>query len=78
MLCSWFLGVECVQEIYSAYKERDDEEFNTYITQPFLTSTEQDKLLEKLRDQHFFDKFAYNAQVWFPSTFLIIFRFTFV
>ena len=52
-----------MQEIYSAYKERDDEEFNTYITQPFLTSAESDKLLEKLRDQHFFDKFAYNAQV---------------
>lgn len=55
-------GVNCVQEIYSYYQENDDDEFNTYITQPFLTSSEQDKLIEKLRDQHFFEKFGYNAQ----------------
>eukprot|EP01034_Spumella_vulgaris_P027260 gene27260-33954_t len=60
-------GVECVQEIYSAYKSEDDEEFNTYITQPFLTSAEQDNLLTKLRDQGFFDKFEYDPQThgWF-------------
>lgn len=60
-------GVECVQEIYSAYKTNDDDEFNTYITQPFLTSTEQDQLLEKLRDQGFFEIFAYDNQMagWF-------------
>lgn len=56
-------GVECVQEIYEAYKTNDDDEFNTYITNPFLTSTEQDQLLEKLRDQGFFDVFAYDAQL---------------
>ena len=55
-------GVECIQEIYSAYKTNDDDEFNTYITNPFLTSTEQDQLLEKLRDQKFFEVFAYDAQ----------------
>lgn len=48
-------GADCVKGIYDAYKTNDDDEFNTYITQPFLTSTEQDKLLEKLRDQGFFD-----------------------
>ncbi|RYH12839.1 hypothetical protein EON65_37170 [archaeon] len=62
-------GVECVQEIYSAYKTNDDDEFNTYITQPFLTSKEQDMLLEKLRDQSFFDVFAYDAQV--PGWYLL-------
>eukprot|EP01033_Poteriospumella_lacustris_P000396 gene396-255_t len=56
-------GVECVQEIYQAYKTNDDDEFNTYITNPFLLSHEQDQLLEKLRDQGFFDIFAYDAQV---------------
>lgn len=55
-------GVECVQEIYSAYKTEDDDEFNSYITNPFLTSTEQDQLLNKLRDQGFFDIFDYDTQ----------------
>eukprot|EP01039_Chlorochromonas_danica_P003854 gene3853-4211_t len=55
-------GVECVQEIYTAYKTHDDDEFNSYITNPFLTSTEQDMLLNKLRDQNFFEIFAYDSQ----------------
>jgi hypothetical protein len=49
-------GIECVQGIYDAYKTKDDDEFNTYITNPFLTSTEQDGLIEKLRAQKFFEK----------------------
>jgi hypothetical protein len=56
-------GVTCVQEVYEAYKTNDDDEFNTYITQPFLTSAEQDVLINKLRDQGFFDIFAYDAQL---------------
>lgn len=56
-------GVECVQEIYEAYKTNDDDEFNTYITNPFLLSTEQDQLLEKLRAQGFFEVFSYDAQI---------------
>lgn len=55
-------GVECIQEIYTAYRTEDEDEFNTYITNPFLTSAEQDQLLEKLRDQRFFEVFAYDAQ----------------
>lgn len=55
-------GIECVQEIYTAYKTHDDDEFNSYITNPFLTSTEQDMLLNKLRDQNFFEIFAYDSQ----------------
>jgi hypothetical protein len=63
-------GVECVQEIYSAYKNEDDDEFNTYITNPFLTSAEQDLLLDKLRGQGFFDIFDYDNQLagWFMKT----------
>jgi hypothetical protein len=63
-------GVECVQEIYSAYKNEDDDEFNTYITNPFLTSAEQDQLLDKLRGQGFFDIFDYDNQLagWFMKT----------
>lgn len=56
-------GIDCVKGIYEAYQSNDDDEFNTYITNPFLTSTEQDGLIEKLRDQGFFDKMAYDNQL---------------
>mmetsp|Transcript_7126 Transcript_7126/g.10615 ORF Transcript_7126/g.10615 Transcript_7126/m.10615 type:complete len:800 (-) Transcript_7126:162-2561(-) len=62
-------GVECVKGIYDAYKTSDDDEFNTYITNPFLTSTEQDQLIEKLREQGFFEKMAYDNQA--PGWYLI-------
>lgn len=62
-------GIDCVKGIYDAYKTNDDDEFNTYITQPFLTSTEQDQLLEKLRDQGFFEKLAYDNQA--PGWYLL-------
>jgi uncharacterized coiled-coil protein SlyX len=55
-------GITAIQEIYTAYKTNEDDEFNTYITQPFLTSSEQDLLINKLRDQSFFDIFAYDSQ----------------
>jgi len=55
-------GVDTVKEVYNAYKTTDDQDFNTYITQPFLTSAESDDLINKLRDQQFFDKFAYDKQ----------------
>jgi len=42
-------GVDAVKGIYEAYKTNDDDEFNTYITNPFLTSTEQDGLINKLK-----------------------------
>eukprot|EP01038_Epipyxis_sp_PR26KG_P003966 gene3966-5686_t len=62
-------GIDCIQEVYTAYKTNDDDEFNTYITNPFLLSSEQDQLLEKLRDQGFFDIFAYDAQI--PGWYLL-------
>mmetsp|Transcript_31815 Transcript_31815/g.53682 ORF Transcript_31815/g.53682 Transcript_31815/m.53682 type:complete len:126 (-) Transcript_31815:198-575(-) len=55
-------GVDAIKGIYEAYKTNDDDEFNTYITNPFLTSTEQDGLIEKLRAQGFFEKMAYDNQ----------------
>eukprot|EP00743_Colponemidia_sp_Colp-15_P003192 GILK01003447.1.p1 GENE.GILK01003447.1~~GILK01003447.1.p1 ORF type:complete len:851 (-),score=109.24 GILK01003447.1:182-2734(-) len=51
------------QSLYSAYKTRDDDDFNTFIREPFLTSTEQDKLINQLREAHFFDAFTYDAQM---------------
>ena len=56
-------GIDCVKEIYNAYKTQDDDEFLTYIKNPFLLSSEQDLLLNKLREQGFFEKFAYDNQM---------------
>jgi hypothetical protein len=55
-------GINLVKGIYEAYKTQDDDEFLSYIKNPFLLSTEQDLLLNKLRDQGFFDKFSYDNQ----------------
>lgn len=55
-------GIDCVKEIYEIYKTNVDDDFNSYIREPFLTSTEQDKLVEALRAQGFFDVFEYDAQ----------------
>jgi hypothetical protein len=48
--------------MYGAYKTKDDADFNTFVTQPFLTSEESDKLINQLRDSGFFDKMEYSAQ----------------
>ena len=48
-------GVGAVKEIYNDYKEKDDAEFNDYIREPFLTSKQQDELLDKLKSEGFFD-----------------------
>lgn len=45
------------------WKTNDDEEFDTYICQPFLTSTESDQLIKKLRARGFFKAMAYDAQL---------------
>jgi len=55
-------GAEAIKDIYEAYKSKDDDEFNVYMSNPFLTSAEQDVLIEKLRKHDFFDKFSYDAQ----------------
>jgi hypothetical protein len=75
---SGFVGVgldivENVKSAYDAYKARDDEDFNTFITQPFLLSTERDTLIKQLRSSKdldggfggrtFFDVFHYDTQV---------------
>jgi hypothetical protein len=37
-------------------------DFYTYISEPFLTSEEQDKLINQLRDAKFFEAFHYDNQ----------------
>ena len=55
-------AVDAVKEAYEAYKTKDDADFISYISQPFLTSEEQDNLIIQLRKARFFDMFNYNAQ----------------
>ncbi|MFW9793503.1 MAG: hypothetical protein ACFFEE_04315 [Candidatus Thorarchaeota archaeon] len=52
-------AVEAVREAYEAYMEKDDKDFLTYISEPFLTSEEQDNLVNQLREVQFFDVFNY-------------------
>jgi hypothetical protein len=51
-----------VQDAYEGYKTDDDADFVSYLSQPFLTSEEQDNLIIQLREARFFDMFNYNAQ----------------
>ncbi len=53
---------KAVKQAYDAYKTKEDKDFLAYISQPFLTSEEQDNLVNQLRDAKFFDVFHYNAQ----------------
>jgi hypothetical protein len=55
-------GVGAIQDIYNGYKTKDDKDFNTFISQPFLTSAESDKLINQLRAGKFFEKMEYDAQ----------------
>lgn len=55
-------AVGAIKEAYEAYASKDDAEFLSYISQPFLTSNEQDHLINQLREARFFDIFNYDAQ----------------
>lgn len=55
-------GVGAIQDIYKSYKAKDDADFETFIKEPFLTSAENDRLINQLRAAGFFDKMEYDAQ----------------
>jgi len=58
-------GIDAVKDVYDTYRENSDpgaSDFEAFIHEPFLTSSEQDKLIEQLRDAKFFENFGYNAQ----------------
>ena len=48
--------------LFSLYNKDDGEDFLTFISEPFLTSQEQDKLLNQLRGANFFENFRYDSQ----------------
>ena len=54
--------VDQVKGLYNMYKKEDGEDFLSFISEPFLTSEEQDKLLNQLRAAQFFEKFRYDNQ----------------
>jgi len=49
-------GLGAIKSVYDGYKSKDDKDFNTFISQPFLTSEESDKLINQLRTGKFFEK----------------------
>ena len=53
---------EAIREIYNSYKDVNDIEFLEFISHPFLTSEEQDKLIHQLMDSGYFEVFRYDAQ----------------
>ncbi|MFX0107129.1 MAG: hypothetical protein ACFE7R_02505 [Candidatus Hodarchaeota archaeon] len=55
-------AIDVIREAYSIYRADDDQDFLTYIREPFLTSTEQDNLVNQLRDARYFEVFNYDAQ----------------
>jgi hypothetical protein len=55
-------AVDSVRQAYNLYKTGEEKDFLSYIGEPFLTSSEQDKLIIQLRDARFFDVFTYEPQ----------------
>mmetsp|Transcript_77214 Transcript_77214/g.184883 ORF Transcript_77214/g.184883 Transcript_77214/m.184883 type:complete len:799 (+) Transcript_77214:48-2444(+) len=59
--------VDQVKGLFSLYNKDEGEDFMTFISEPFLTSQEQDKLLNQLRAASYFENFRYDSQTasWF-------------
>lgn len=55
-------AMDATKAVYNALKKKDDEEFLKYISEPFLTSNEQDDLINQLRAAKFFENHYYDAQ----------------
>jgi hypothetical protein len=55
-------AIDSVREAYNLYKTGEEKDFLSYISEPFLTSSEQDKLVTQLREARFFDVFNYDPQ----------------
>ena len=51
-----------MKDLYELAGTSYDDSFVTFISEPFLTSAEEDALIEQLREAGFFDNFVYSAQ----------------
>eukprot|EP00002_Diphylleia_rotans_P031068 TRINITY_DN6432_c0_g1_i1.p1 TRINITY_DN6432_c0_g1~~TRINITY_DN6432_c0_g1_i1.p1 ORF type:complete len:602 (+),score=135.74 TRINITY_DN6432_c0_g1_i1:66-1871(+) len=56
-------AVEGLMSVFDAANQSYDANFRSFIAEPFLTSTEEDDLINNLRDSGFFDVFSYDAQL---------------
>ena len=52
-----------VRDAYDAFRGEEDAEFLKFVSEPFLTSSEQDSLVMQLRDAKFFDVFSYDSSI---------------
>ena len=55
-------AVDAVREAYNAYKDKDDKDFISEFSEPFLTSEQQDNLVNQLRKARYFDVFSFDPQ----------------
>jgi hypothetical protein len=55
-------AIDSVRKAYNLYKTGEEKDFLSFISEPFLTSSEQDKLVTQLREARFFDVFNYDPQ----------------
>merc|ERR1712070_1292767 len=57
-------GIEAVKNAYNAYHEKDrtQQSLDVLMRAPLLLPTEQEQLIQSLRDQKFFDDFKYDPQ----------------
>ena len=55
-------AIDSVRSAYKLYKSKEESDFLSFISEPFLTSSEQDKLIVQLREARFFDVFNYDPQ----------------
>jgi hypothetical protein len=55
-------AVDAVREAYNAYKDKDDKDFIAEFSEPFLTSEQQDNLINQLRKARYFDVFSFDSQ----------------
>jgi hypothetical protein len=55
-------AVDAVREAYNAYKDKDDKDFITEFSEPFLTSDQQDNLVNQLKNARYFNVFSFDSQ----------------
>jgi hypothetical protein len=54
------IGVVTLTSAYETYSTKDDDDFQTFISEPFLTSAKQDQLIGQLRKAGFSNHFYYD------------------
>jgi serine/threonine protein kinase len=54
--------VESIVDFYSSSKSKSEANFDLFISEPFLTSSEHDALVEQLHAADFYRKMGYDAQ----------------